>query len=128
MHDLKLKFRRFFKGKWPYILLITLCLIFFYPVWFNKKIPLPLDALVGAYYPWLDYKWGYVVGVPFKNIALSDVFSQLYPWRILSMESLAVGTVLSFEYLYAYFRRSLGMGSVNYRAAGTLSLFYVSIS
>lgn len=91
MHDLKLKFRRFFKGKWPYILLITLCLIFFYPVWFNKKIPLPLDALVGAYYPWLDYKWGYVVGVPFKNIALSDVFSQLYPWRILSMESFRHG-------------------------------------
>jgi len=91
MKDLKLKFWRFFKDKWPYILLIALCLIFFYPVWFNKKIPLPLDALVGAYYPWLDYKWGYIVGVPFKNIALSDVFSQLYPWRVLSMESIRDG-------------------------------------
>ncbi len=74
----------------PYLFLLGLIVIFFYPVFFGK-IPLPFDALVGAYYPWHDYKWGYLVGVPFKNIALSDVFSQLYPWRILSIEAFRNG-------------------------------------
>ena len=74
----------------PYLFLLGLFVIFFYPIFFGK-IPLPFDALVGAYYPWHDYKWGYLVGVPFKNIALSDVFSQLYPWRILSIEAFRHG-------------------------------------
>ena len=74
----------------PYLFLLGLIVIFFYPVFFGR-IPLPFDALVGAYYPWHDYKWGYLVGVPFKNIALSDVFSQLYPWRILSIEAFRHG-------------------------------------
>lgn len=47
---------------------------------------LPLDALVGVYHPWADHFWGFVAGVPYKNIALTDVFSQLYPWRSLAMD------------------------------------------
>ncbi len=75
-----------FKKDLALLFLICLIGIFFYPI-FLGKVPMPLDALVGAYYPWLDYKWGYTVGVPFKNIALSDVFSQVYPWRLLSIEA-----------------------------------------
>jgi len=42
---------------------------------------------VGAYYPWLDYKWGYAVGVPIKNPLLSDIFSQIFIWKSLIAES-----------------------------------------
>jgi len=37
------------------------------------------------YFPWLDYKWGYLVGVPVKNSLLTDIISQLYPWRDLAI-------------------------------------------
>jgi uncharacterized membrane protein YfhO len=37
------------------------------------------------YFPWLDYKWGFLVGVPVKNPLLTDVISQYYPWRDLAI-------------------------------------------
>ncbi len=49
-------------------------------------VPLPFDALAGVYYPWAGQFWGYVAGIPYKNIAVTDVFSQLYPWRALAMD------------------------------------------
>lgn len=49
---------------------------------FLGKLPIPLDVLVGVYHPWADRFWGFVAGVPYKNFSLSDVFSQLYPWRL----------------------------------------------
>jgi hypothetical protein len=64
--------------------------IFFRPI-FGGHVPIPFDGLLGVYYPWLDYKWGYLVGVPVKNISITDVFSQLYPWRLLSMEAIRAG-------------------------------------
>ncbi len=50
------------------------------------RLPIPLDALVGVYHPWADHFWGFLAGVPYKNIALTDVFSQLYPWRSLALD------------------------------------------
>jgi hypothetical protein len=45
--------------------------------------------LVGAYYPWLDYKWGgFVTSVPIKNPEITDVFSQIYLWKNLIIDSL----------------------------------------
>jgi len=55
------------------------------------KVPLPTDALAGAYYPWAGQNWGFVAGIPYKNISLTDVFSQLYPWRELAMDLLRAG-------------------------------------
>ena len=49
---------------------------------------MPADITAGLYYPWLDYKWGYAVGVPVKNPLLSDVPSLLYPWRSFAIEQL----------------------------------------
>jgi len=48
---------------------------------------MPGDLLTGAYYPWLEYKYGYQVGVPVKNGLISDVFSQFYIWKKLIAES-----------------------------------------
>ncbi len=64
--------------------------MFFYPV-FSGKIPLPSDFVVGVYYPWLDYKWGYPTGVPVKNPMTTDVVSFIYPMQMLAIDMLKSG-------------------------------------
>lgn len=54
-------------------------------------VPIPLDALVGVYHPWADKFWGYIAGVPYKNIAVTDAFSQLFPWRSLAVDLIRHG-------------------------------------
>lgn len=65
------------------IFFLVLTVIFFHKVFFGL-IPLPTDLIVGAYYPWLNEKWGYDVGVPVKNGKLSDAVSIYYPLRALA--------------------------------------------
>ncbi len=72
------------------IFIFCLSCILLFPV-IRGRVPLPLDALTGSYYPWLDYKWGYSVGVPVKNASLSDVFSQLYVWRSHAVDQIRTG-------------------------------------
>lgn len=52
---------------WPIILIVLLVFAFFWKFFVKGLIPIPADITVGMYFPWLDYKWGYVVGVPVKN-------------------------------------------------------------
>ena len=70
----------------PYMLVLAAIIFLFKPLLFGK-LPMPWDGLVGTYFPWLDYKWGYEVGVPVKNAALSDAFS-LYQWRTIALEAI----------------------------------------
>lgn len=71
-----------------------LCLtIAYFHQMFVGFLPIPVDALIGGYFPWLDYKWGYIVGIPYKNAALSDVFGQLYPWRELAVNLMTSGNL-----------------------------------
>src|SRR4030042_4876397 len=88
MKDLSLKYYRLFKlglvKFWPLAAILLVSLIFFYPVWLRGRIPLPLDALVGAHTPWVEVEWeGYPAGVPIKNLEITDAISQFYPWRSL---------------------------------------------
>jgi len=71
----------------------TLLVIFilFLPFFRYGLVPMPADITVGLYYPWLDYKWGYEVGVPVKNPLLSDIPSLLYPWRSFAVDQLKAG-------------------------------------
>ncbi len=72
------------KKFWPQLVLLLVSLLFFYPVNLQGKIPLPLDALVGAHIPWTEYSWeGYPAGVPIKNQEITDAISQFYPWKSL---------------------------------------------
>lgn len=80
-----------FKKILPIGVIILVTILVFRNFVFKGLLPIPADILIGAYYPWLDYKWGYSVGVPVKNPAPSDVISMLYPWRILGMEILKSG-------------------------------------
>lgn len=75
-----------------FLFFVLLDLIFFFQV-LQGKLPAPLDAMIGSYYPWLDYKWGYSVGVPVKNPALSDIYAQYYPWQELVHSLLKRGIV-----------------------------------
>ena len=76
---------------WPLLTILTVWLILFSPVFLKKLLPIPADIICGVYYPWLDYKWGYSVGVPVKNPLLSDIPSILYPWRSFVVDELKAG-------------------------------------
>lgn len=66
-------------------------LVFFWKYFFQGLMPIPADLIIGGYYPWLNEKWGYVVGVPVKNALMSDVVSLLYPWRLQAIELMKSG-------------------------------------
>lgn len=83
------------------LLFLALVLFFFYKI-FLGLIPLPTDLIVGGYYPWLDYKWGYEVGVPVKNPLLTDAVSLVYPLKNLVAEYLKRGEMpLWNPYMFA---------------------------
>lgn len=76
------------KKYWPLFFLSLIVSLFFWKTIYLKLIPFPGDMLVGAYYPWLDYKWGgFETSVPIKNPLISDVFSQIFIWRDLIKEA-----------------------------------------
>lgn len=76
---------------WPLFTIVLVVALFFWKVFLLKQAPIPGDFIVGAYYPWLDYKWGYEVGVPIKNAVTSDVVSIVYPLRSLAVDLLKQG-------------------------------------
>ena len=67
-------------------LFTVLTIIFFYKFFLKGLIPIPGDIITGLYYPWLDYKWGNIVGVAVKNPLMSDIPSLIYPWRTLVVQ------------------------------------------
>lgn len=71
----------------PILALVAILIFFFYKVFFRGYVALPGDLLVGAYYPWHEYKWGYAVDVPIKNPLLSDSFSTFFVWKKVISES-----------------------------------------
>ncbi len=85
----------------PLTWLLAVFIFIFKDFFFFGKIPLPTDALVGAYLPWLDYKWGYAVGVPVKNALLSDAFSAFFVWKKLAID-LATRGVLPLWNKYSF--------------------------
>lgn len=79
------------KNFFPIFFLFLIVCLFFWKTILNDLIPFPGDMLVGAYYPWLDYKWGTVTGVPIKNPYITDIFSQIYLWKQLISDSFKNG-------------------------------------
>lgn len=67
--------------------------IFFWKLFIKGLIPIPGDFVVGVYYPWLDYKWGFAVGVPVKNPILTDVVSFTYPMQTLAVDLIKSGKI-----------------------------------
>ena len=65
--------------------------LIFKDLFFRSLVAAPLDTLVGAYYPWLDYKWGTITGVAVKNPIISDVFSYFFHFKHIGVEMLFSG-------------------------------------
>ena len=84
---MKIKNKKLF-SYWPLFLIVFLVVVYFWKFFFKRLLPIPGDIIVGMYFPWLDYKWGYSVGVPIKNPIISDVVSQIYIWKSLVIDSL----------------------------------------
>jgi hypothetical protein len=91
MLDLKNKLLNFCNKGWPYFAIILVALSFFWKVVIKGQIPFPGDFVVGVYYPWLDYKWGFPVGVPVKNPIIADVPSLIYPCQMLAVDLMKKG-------------------------------------
>ncbi len=82
---------RIFKSYWIIIIIIALPAIFFWKAFIQGSVPIPADFIVGVYYPWLDYKWGFDVGVPVKNPIMADVVSFTYPMQTYAVHLLKSG-------------------------------------
>jgi hypothetical protein len=74
------------------IILGFISLIFSWEFFLKNLVPIPLDIIVGIYFPWRDTIWNNLVaGVPFKNGLISDIVSIIYPWRIYGIELVKQG-------------------------------------
>ncbi|MFZ5932585.1 MAG: YfhO family protein [Patescibacteria group bacterium] len=93
MKDLKKKSSVLFKKYWALPSIVLIVAVFFWKFFVKGLIPIPADIVVGAYFPWLDYKWGYEVRVPVKNPVTSDVVSFFYPMQITAIEMLKKGEI-----------------------------------
>lgn len=72
----------------PIITLICIWMLFSSPFFFQHKIPYPADQLTNNYAPWSDYSNFHG---PVKNAALSDVVTQLFPWKYLTIQAYKAG-------------------------------------
>lgn len=79
MLELDLKMRKLYRY-WPIALLVLISCAYYWKL-FRGDVPFPGDLLIGAYLPWLEYKWGNVIGVAIKNVLISDIFSQFFLWK-----------------------------------------------
>jgi len=77
---------------WPFFSLTIVVVFFFWKFIVKGLIPFPGDFVVGMYYPWLDYKWGFVTGVPVKNPIVADVPSFMYPMQTFAFDLIKKGS------------------------------------
>lgn len=82
------------KRLWPYLFLLCPIIIFFSPVLFQNKLPIPADTIPGLYHPMRDtLKSEYPNGPPYKNFLITDAVRQQYPWRQFSINQLKQGHI-----------------------------------
>lgn len=76
--------------KYFFIILFVLSLLVFYKqFFFQNKIPISADTIVGLYHPFRDlYAKEYPNGIPYKNFLITDPVRQQYPWRYLAIHTL----------------------------------------
>lgn len=72
---------KFLSKNFHFLILMFISFAVYYKLFLLGKIPFPGDLLVGSYYPWLDY-----YKIPIQNPLISDVFSQVFLWKYLSIE------------------------------------------
>lgn len=68
------------------LLVCAAVLLFFYPTFVQRKLPVPTDSLVGLYYPWFH-------NTPYKNFLITDPIRQQIPWRKLVVDGFKKGKI-----------------------------------
>jgi hypothetical protein len=82
----------FLKRFWPYILIISIVLVFFYPI-FKGQVPFPGDLLVNEN-PYISESFlGYSPGGYPNKAQGPDIINEIYPWRYFSVEEVLKGNV-----------------------------------
>jgi len=79
---------KFGKKIWPVFIIIALWVIFSAPYLFGGLVPFPSKYLVTFFPP-----WSASYGMPVKNNAMPDVITQIYPWKMLTIDSWRKGEV-----------------------------------
>ena len=76
----------------PILIGLIIVSTFYYPFFFSKKFPIPLDIITGMYLPWMDLtRQIFPNGGPVKNPLPSDVVSLTLPLRFQSINILKHG-------------------------------------
>lgn len=76
----------------PFIILLGVCLAFFYKSFLFGQIPFPGDLLVAEYNPWKSESFlGFLPGTMPNKAQYFDVLRQLYPWKTLVLQSIQTG-------------------------------------
>lgn len=78
------------KKSTPFLFIIILWITFSAPYFFQNKIPYPADYQNSFFAPWNSYE---KFAVPVKNNAISDVITQIYPWKHYTIEELKKGNI-----------------------------------
>jgi len=74
-------------------LIVALTFIVFRQFFLNGLLPIPYNILVGWYFPYNIGGWsGYYPGIVFKGgLFAADVFRQMIPWKLLSLDLIRSG-------------------------------------
>jgi hypothetical protein len=67
---------------WGLGLIIGIWLIFSSPYLFKGLVPFPSDYLVSFFPP-----WSASYGMPVKNNAMPDIITQIYPWKMITIDA-----------------------------------------
>lgn len=78
MKRIKLILKKF----WPVIAILGLWFVFAKPYFIDGLVPFPSGYLVDFFQP-----WSYLHGMPVKNNAMPDVITQIYPWKVATIDS-----------------------------------------
>ncbi len=74
---------KFLKKYWPIFFICGVWLIFAHPYFLFEKVPFPSGYLVNFFAPWNTIP---EFAGPYKNGAMPDVITQIYPWKNLVIE------------------------------------------
>lgn len=73
----------------PLVFVLLYVVTLFRPLFFENRLPIPADTIVGLYHPWRDFFSGeYPSGIPYHNFLITDPVRQQYLWRQLAIENL----------------------------------------
>jgi len=81
---------KFLKKIWPVLFIFVFALIFAFPYLFKNATLFPSTYLVNFFSPWNAYP-GFAG--PVKNGSMPDIISQIYPWKVFTIETIKSGQI-----------------------------------